>query len=358
MDKMIIVLTKQLIAIHSTADQKESLHEALNVAMQSLRGHRYVRYEKDGIPSIVFYNTPTFPKKFTVILNAHLDVVPAVNDLFTPRIHGNRLYGRGAYDMKAAAATEICLFNNLAKTISFPLGLQLVTDEEIGGFCGAQYQKKQGVDATCMIVGETSSNFSIGAYSKGIIWMTITFTGKSAHAAYLWKGKNACSELNTFLNKLWCAFPIPEKELWKTTVNVARISTPNTTNNKVPDSACVQLDIRYIPDDKDQIVQTIRSLLPKSAKVDITENEPARSIHKDDPFVLRFKNIAQHILNRDVSVVGKAHGTDLRHYPQTVGLEFGPTGNGPHEDNEWVDILSLSQFYDILRAFLLSLSTK
>src|SRR5438132_1660093 len=42
----------------------------------------------------------------TLLLNAHMDVVgvDGMADPFTPRIEGDRMYGRGAYDMKAGLA--------------------------------------------------------------------------------------------------------------------------------------------------------------------------------------------------------------------------------------------------------------
>src|SRR4051794_19324470 len=42
----------------------------------------------------------------TLLLNAHMDVVgvDGMRDPFRPRAEGNRLYGRGAYDMKAGLA--------------------------------------------------------------------------------------------------------------------------------------------------------------------------------------------------------------------------------------------------------------
>src|SRR6516165_7238724 len=42
----------------------------------------------------------------TLLLNAHMDVVgvEGMTDPFRPRVEGDRLYGRGAYDMKAGLA--------------------------------------------------------------------------------------------------------------------------------------------------------------------------------------------------------------------------------------------------------------
>jgi succinyl-diaminopimelate desuccinylase len=43
----------------------------------------------------------------TVVLHGHLDVVPGHPEQFHPRIEGDRLYGRGAYDMKSGLAAAL-----------------------------------------------------------------------------------------------------------------------------------------------------------------------------------------------------------------------------------------------------------
>jgi succinyl-diaminopimelate desuccinylase len=150
----ILSLTKSLISIPSTKDNKKALNDVLDLALQEFGNFTIERFEKDGYPSALVYLQKTRPKKFKVILNAHLDVVAAKEEQFKPYEKNSRLYGRGAIDMKAAAAVEILVFKEMAKKISYPLALQLVTDEEIGGFCGTKYQIEKGLRADFVLAGE------------------------------------------------------------------------------------------------------------------------------------------------------------------------------------------------------------
>src|SRR4030095_10137604 len=50
----------------------------------------------------------------TIVFHGHLDVVPGREEQFEPRTDGDRLYGRGAYDMKGGLAAMICAFRELA----------------------------------------------------------------------------------------------------------------------------------------------------------------------------------------------------------------------------------------------------
>ena len=51
----------------------------------------------------------------TLSLHGHLDVVPGRPEQFTPRIEGDRLIGRGAYDMKGGLAAMMCAFRDLRR---------------------------------------------------------------------------------------------------------------------------------------------------------------------------------------------------------------------------------------------------
>src|SRR3989338_8927162 len=237
----ILSLSKELISIKSTPNNLKALEKSLEIAVSKLTGYAIERFENKGIKSVLVSNSKKRPKRFKIILNGHLDVIPGKDYQYVPKIIRDRLYGVGAMDMKANAACLITVFKEVAKKVKYPLGLQLVTDEETGGFNGTKYQIDKGVRADFVIAGETT-NFKIVNKAKGILWIKISTTGKTAHGAYPWNGINAVWKMIKFLNQLEKKYPIPDQQTWVTTVNLSRIVTGNQTFNKIPDDCEVCLN--------------------------------------------------------------------------------------------------------------------
>ena len=83
--------------------------------------------DHDGLPVILAEVGPaTGP---TVVLHGHLDVVPAREGQFTPRVEGDRLIGRGAYDMKGALAAMMCALRDVAAQDHVRVQFVCVPDE-------------------------------------------------------------------------------------------------------------------------------------------------------------------------------------------------------------------------------------
>lgn len=349
----IIELTKTLISIPSTKENNEALHEVVDRALHQLDGFSIEKFEKNNVPSALVYVSPNRPKQFDLILNAHLDVVPAKDEQYRPYIKEGRLYGRGAYDMKTAAAVFILLFKQYAQSLPYHLGLQLVTDEEVGGFNGTKYQVEQGVRSSFTIAGEMT-NYMIKHMAKGIYWLKLHTTGESAHGAYPWLGVNAVEKMNRVLNRLYQTYPIPQAEVWETTANVASVSTENSTFNKVPDECTAMVDVRYIPEDKQQILNAFQELCGLDATVEIVVNEPSHHTAHDHKEV----SLLKHITQNNVPYGGHlrfAHGaSDLRHFNVLGmdGVEFGPVGSGMHTDHEYIEVGSIEPYSNILKEYL------
>ena len=358
----ILSLTQSLISIPSTKDNKKALNDVLELALKQVNDFTIERFEKDGYPSALVYREKSRPKKFKVILNAHLDVVAGKDKQFKPYEKEGKLYGRGAIDMKAAASVLILVFKEMAKKVSYPLALQLVTDEEIGGFCGTKYQIEKGVRADFVLAGEPT-DFGINNKAKGIIWAKVKTKGKSAHGAYPWMGKNALWIAKKILDKVEKQYPLPKKEAWKTTFNLAKIETTNQTFNKVPDEAVISFDIRYIPEEfkgkdfeqgKKILIKKIKKLVGNLGEFEILLFESPQFTDEKNPYVLKLKEATKKVLNKNPKIIVKHGGSDIRHFNQVScqGVTFGPVGGDLHGDNEWVEIKSLEKYFEIVLEFL------
>lgn len=350
----ILSLSKQFISVKSYAGNWEALDAVLQVAATTLKGFTIERFENKRSKSILVYSSQKRPSKFRIVLNGHLDIIPGKDYQYVPKVINNRLYGVGAMDMKASAACLILVFKEMAKKVNYPLGLQLVTDEEIGGFNGTKYQIDKGVRADFVIVGESTS-LNINNSSKGVLWLKISTYGKTAHSAYPWRGENAIWKMNNFLSQLRKKFPNPSQEGWETTVNLSKIETNNQTFNKIPDDCEIWLDIRYVPKDSNKIANNIKKIVPPGYKTDIIEYELPLLVKENNQFIRLLQKIAKKITNKPVSLYGSHGSSDARHFSRVScdSVCFGPIGGGIGSDVEWVDISSLEQNYKILKEFLL-----
>lgn len=358
MDTMdsILHLSKKFIAIKSIAGNSKELEEILELALFDLKEFCIERFEKNGVTSVLVYNTNKRPKKFNLILNGHLDVIPGKEYQYKPRVIGDKLYGIGSMDMKANVICLIMAFKEVAKKVNYPLALQLVTDEQTGSLYGTKYQVEEGIRANFVIAGETT-NFDIVNEAKGVLWIKISATGKTAHSAYPWQGKNAIWKMHELLNKLKGKYPIPNSGVWKTTVNVSYIKTNNQSFNKIPDDCEIGIDVRYIPGDKIEFINQLKVLSSKKFKLEIAFEEPPLLVDKNNKYVRALRTSAAEILKREISF-HNAHGTSDATYYTRVGcpaVEFGPIGAIGHTNEEYINIPSLKLYFQILKRFLLSL---
>lgn len=349
----ILDLAKELMGIESTKDNPSGIARVIDNAKGFLARYTVEEFTRENSPSLLVYKGKKPQRQFRIILNAHLDVVSGKREQFAPVQQDGRLYGRGASDMKAAAAVEMIVFKELVDKVSYPLALQLVTDEEIGGFNGTKHQIEQGVRADFTIAGEPT-DFGINNEAKGIVWVKIKTTGKAGHGAYVWNGENALWKLHTILSRIQKTYPVPPAITWKTTANLARIETPNMTFNKIPDEATAWIDFRFIPAQRKTILGTIQDLTGKDGTIEILENEPAQFTDKNNLFVKRLAAAAKKVIGKTPPTIQKHGGSDIRHFNGvgSDGVTFGPVGAGLHSDNEWVDIKSLGDYYEILKSFL------
>lgn len=349
----------ELLAIPSTSERPAELRRALDYVLDFTGpGFTVERFESGGKPSALVY-PGTERRDFHVILNAHLDVVPAPPDQFRPRRDGDRLFARGAQDMKVTGLLAAQVFRELAASLPYPVALQLVTDEEVGGRDGTRHQLDHGVRGRFVIVGETSGLHIVNE-SKGMLVVRLLATGRAAHAAYQWLGDNALVKLQRTVASLLARYPVATEEVWRTTVNLARIGTRNEARNQVPADAEALLDIRFPPGDADlsgKTVADVTAFLQGFCEPGVTPvvdvlDQPHHA-DQDRPEVLRL----QHMARRQGYPGGllRKHGvSDGRFYGELgiAAVAFGVGGSGQHGPDEYADLSTVVPYYHALREFL------
>ena len=140
-----------------------------------------------------------------LVLSGHTDVVPVdgqdwTSEPFTATIRGDKIFGRGACDMKGFIACALTLLPQAVKLsnagqLRRPLHLALSFDEEVGCL-GAPLLladlKARGITPDYCIVGEPTNMTMVVAH-KGIAVYRCRVHGKSAHSSLTAQGVNAIS---------------------------------------------------------------------------------------------------------------------------------------------------------------------
>lgn len=184
----------------------------------------------------------------------HLDTVPLGNqawqhDPFGRDIDGDRLYGRGSSDMKAAVAAFALACSRQQPAIRAGRGVVLlITGGEETGCDGAQALIEAGnlLEIGALIVGEPTANYPVIGH-KGALWLRCETHGKTAHGAMPELGINAIYLAADALGKIRHFSPgAPHPLMQQPTLNVGRIQG-GLNINSVPDRATFDVDIRSAP---------------------------------------------------------------------------------------------------------------
>jgi succinyl-diaminopimelate desuccinylase len=290
-------------------------------------------------------------------------VVPGAAEQFVPRLDGDLLHGRGTHDMKVSALVLAQVFAELVEVVDYPLALQLVTDEEVGGFDGTAHQLAGGVTGRFVVIGE-NSDLDIVTDSKGRVQARLLATGRSAHGAYPWLGDNALLSLHRSIDRLLAAYPVPAQAAWATTVNLARVRTDNRSFNLVPADAQAWLDIRYPPQDAaftgrdaEAIAVHLQRFCAPGVVAVVDEVSPPHHADRQAPDVLALQRAAR-AQGYPAEFLRKHGAADSRFYYERgiTAVIFGIGGAGQHSAREHADLRSVGPYRQALRDFLTGLA--
>ena len=294
----------------------------------------------------------------TVIFHAHLDVVPGHREQFEPRIEGDRLYGRGAYDMKGALAAMMCSVRDAAQQDAVRVRFVCTPDEESEELDerSTDCLLADGLSADFAITGEPT-DLHIGVQAKGILAMRICVRGKAAHSSTPWLGDNAILKATDVFRMIeTLPFGRESSELFdRPSINMSRILGGDALN-KVPDVCTMDVDVRYLPgQDPGEILAQVRRI-PDLEVVKTFTRAPAL-VSRTNPFVRALGEAVGPPPSGEKLGVGRDGASDAVSFLEAgiPAVEFGPAGGGHHGPEEWVSLSSLSEYRKALTGFVLTL---
>lgn len=248
-------LARELIEFETVSPVKDP---AIFEFLQTYLGEYGVEAEIHDINGVKNLTAETGEGSTEICLNGHVDVVAPgdgwkVTDPFNSREMNNRLYGRGASDMKTGVAAMVNAFLDLHQAEGFDgrITLMITGDEEIGGENGSETLvagfMNNGHNFDYALVGEpTDLNIQVG--TRGVAWFNVHLKGDEIHAARANLVDNVMNDLPqavSALNNLDMncetneAMPEPNSE-------VTLIET-NETYNSIPSTVKLGMDFRYLP---------------------------------------------------------------------------------------------------------------
>jgi acetylornithine deacetylase len=154
--------------------------------------------EHSEAPIVVGIHRPRAEKGRSLILQAHVDVVPeGPHDMWThppfePVISGDWLYGRGGADMKAGHAANLFALDALKRVGLQPAAtvyVQSVVEEESTGN-GALMTHLRGYKADAALIPEPEEEMLVRA-NTGVIWFQVEVRGMPVHVREMGAGANA-----------------------------------------------------------------------------------------------------------------------------------------------------------------------
>jgi succinyl-diaminopimelate desuccinylase len=291
----------------------------------------------------------------TVVLHGHLDVVPAFQGQFEPRVDGDRLYGRGAYDMKCALAAMLVTTATMrdADRVRVRLGIVGAEESEEEAERGSDHLVDSGFIGDFAITGEPT-DLQIGVEAKGVLALRLEVEGVSAHGATPWLGDNAILKAHDVFRSIESLpFARQSSELFdRPSINLGRILGGDALN-KVPDRCAIDVDIRYLPaQDPEAVLEQVRGI--PDARVEKLFSRPPAVVDRNSPFVLALRDAAEEHHEGEPMSVGRDGASDAVSFLRVgvPAVEFGPVGAGHHGPEEWVSIPSLLAYRQTLETFL------
>jgi succinyl-diaminopimelate desuccinylase len=291
----------------------------------------------------------------TVVLHGHIDVVPGHPEQFEARVEGDRLIGRGAYDMKGGLAAIMCALRDLRDLRGATVRFVCAPDEESEDFDqhATDDLVARGLRGDFAITGEPT-DLHVGVQAKGVLMIRLAVSGRSAHGSTPWLGENAILRaIDVFRRIETLPFAAESSEMFdRPSINLGRLVAGDAVN-KVPDEAVMAVDIRYLPGQEPGAILDEISQMP-GVEIRKTFIRAPAYVSRANPYVTALCGAVRRAGQEGAMSVGRDGASDAISFIEAgvPAVEFGPLGGGHHGPEEWVSIPSLEIYRRALVEFM------
>src|SRR3954447_5235628 len=283
----------------------------------------------------------------TLLVCGHLDTVgvEGMAAPFTPRVEGDRLHGRGAYDMKAGVAAALVACREAAALgLAGDVVVAAVADEEHASL-GVQ-EALRHVEADAAIVTEPTELAVVVAH-KGFVWSEIEVTGRAAHGSRPHLGVDAIVKAGPLL----CAVGALDERLGERRHPLldrgsvhASVIRGGAEMSSYPARCVLGLERRTLPGETAADVEAeLGALLDACRAADAQLETTQRTLLVREPFeVAEDAEVVRAVREAagDAPSGGASYWADAA-FIAGAGIPtvmFGPGGEGAHADEEWVSV--------------------
>lgn len=384
-DDLVIRWTQEMVRMDSVPrpgrqDVETEVARWIEARCREMGLETHVEWAAPGRPNVIALWRGSGGKR-RLLFEGHTDVVtegdPAAWTYppFSGALVDNRIYGRGACDMKGGLAAALAAIKALVDSgvrLQGDVMLAALADEE-GLMLGVKDFVRRGWanGVTAAIVCEPEDN-RICVAQKGVMWVNLLARGKMAHGAMPYTGVNPITRMARYLTaveELEAAYAEQygrHPYLGTPSLSPTRVHAPeheHGTNNVIPATCRATLDIRLIPGQSPEAVMDDLRRLAEEVSVhyehfelsfEVIDSRPPTETSPDEPVVHALASAIRDVTGREPEyggVPGSTDGTILATEASVPVVTCGP-GNTflPHQVDEYLDVdqlLAAARFYAV-----------
>ncbi|GAQ25279.1 M20 family metallopeptidase [Tepidanaerobacter syntrophicus] len=364
-----IDILKKLVTINSVTGNESEIGNKIFEILKYLGVDEIEKQNVDNDRFNIIARVRGDKKGPTTLLTGHLDTVPAGNgwetNPFVPVIKGDKVYGRGALDMKSGIAIILSTVKFAIENKDKMKGdilIALVPDEEATSL-GITTLINNTINADFGIAAEPEYIPIIGSVGKLLIH--VDAYGKTAHGCEPNKGINAIEEMARFLVSLG---KIPLKEHHKIQkqpyVTLKIEGGFNQYSVIVPDYCFCLVNKHTVPTETiEYILEQMQELVINMGlkakfifKIDEPYYEPYE-IQTDLPQIEKLCSIYKDVIGKPMEFRYGTGVCDNNKLVPATGIPvicLGAKGGGLHSENEWVSLKSMFEMNIIYQKYIFS----